>query len=97
MTQYCHRCHNTMTPETPRQVLDGRVYHVYCYWKMTTGNQPRVPPPLIDLIGDGHANQLQQVTRGNNNVWSDRNEIGAVTSESDIQSAPVRLHWTSNQ
>lgn len=51
--QYCERCKGEMTGSTPREVKDGKVFHLYCFWKITVGNQPRTPPRLINL-GEDH-------------------------------------------
>ena len=31
--QYCERCKKDLQPETPRDVIEGKVYHIYCGWK----------------------------------------------------------------
>jgi len=32
--QYCERCKGELQPETPRDVIEGKVYHIYCGWKV---------------------------------------------------------------
>lgn len=51
--QFCARCQGVMLGDTPREVVGTKIYHLYCYWKITVGNQPRVPPRLVNL-GEDH-------------------------------------------
>jgi hypothetical protein len=32
--QMCKRCGNQIFSDTPRDVIEGKVYHVYCGWKI---------------------------------------------------------------
>ena len=61
---FCERCKGVMLGDTPREVVDRKVYHLYCHWKMTQGNLPRVPPRLVNL-GEDHDDTLRE-GRGSN-------------------------------
>lgn len=50
--QFCARCQGVMLGDTPRQIMDGKVLHLYCFWKITEGDKPRIPPRLVNLGED---------------------------------------------
>lgn len=56
MSIACARCSVFVRPTDPRKIIDGKVYHLYCGWKVE--NEKRVPPPLISL-GVQDANQVR--------------------------------------
>lgn len=95
--QNCARCGHMLEASTPRQILDGKILCTYCHWKLTTGSKPRVPAPLINLIGEQHADTLPEGNGSGSVLHNERNPDSPPDSQSSVQEQPRALHWTSNQ
>lgn len=96
MAQFCTRCKGVMLGDTPRQIIDGKVYHIYCGWKLEQESIRRIPDKLIDLGGDD-ADPISERSGGDATLPSQRAESSALDTKSTVQSNPIPLHWTSHQ
>ncbi len=96
MAQFCERCKGVMLGDTPRQIIDGKVYHIYCGWKLEQESIRRIPDKLIDLGGDD-ADPLPERSGGDISIPSRGDASSASNPQGDVQSHPIPLHWTSNQ
>lgn len=85
-----------MLGDTPRKVIDGKVYHIYCGWKLEQEAIRRIPDRLVDLGGDD-ADTLHQECRSDDGILKQRVENSTLDSESNIPGQPRKLHWTSHQ
>lgn len=96
MAQFCNRCKGVMLGDTPRKVIDGKVYHIYCGWKLEQEAIRRIPDRLVDLGGDD-ADTLHQGGGSDATVLEQRDTNSTPDSPSDKQGQPRPLHWTSHQ
>lgn len=82
-----------MLGDTPRQVIDGKVYHLYCGWK----TEQEAIRRISDQLGEDDADPVPKGGGGDATIPPQRTESGAINSESTVQSNPIPLHWTSHQ
>lgn len=53
--QVCKRCGGLLQSDTPRDVIDNEVFHIYCGWKVRRKREEQEAvrsiqaPPLLDL------------------------------------------------
>lgn len=93
MAQFCARCKGVMLGDTPRQIIDGKVYHLSCGWQLEREALRNINPDK----GETYADTLPPRS------WSDtdippRGDAGVASNpQGDVQGHPVPLHWTSNQ
>ena len=96
--QMCNRCGGMLEATTPRDVIDGGVYHVYCGWKL---RQQRAEQEAIRNInpdkGERHANTLPKGNGSGSVLHNERNPDSPPDSQSSVQEQPRALHWSSNQ
>ena len=96
--QMCNRCEGVLQSDTPRDVYEGGVYHVYCGWKLRRQHAEQKAIRDINAHKGGtYADPLPGESGGTTSVPAQRDECGSLDTESNLQSVPTRLHWTSNQ
>lgn len=84
--------------DTPRDVYDGGVYHVYCGWKLRKQHAEQEAVRNISADkGAPHADTVPEGGGGDTGVPQQRAERGAPSAQGDVPGDPVPLHWTSHQ
>ena len=67
--QPCVRCGGLLQSDTPRDVIDDKVYHVYCGWKIRRAIEEKKAIRNISAEkGEGHADTLHQGSRSSSGV-----------------------------
>lgn len=61
--QQCHRCGRGLEPHHSREVMNGKVYHLYCFWKLGQQEKER-------------ENQLRQECSGYTGLPNNRSKGG---------------------
>lgn len=96
--QMCNRCGGMLQSDTPRDVYNGGVYHVYCGWKLRRQHAEQEAVRNISADkGETYANPLPERSGGTDGVSSGGDASSVVDTKSTVQSNPVPLHWTSHQ
>lgn len=70
--QVCNRCGGLLQSDTPRDVFDGGVYHIFCGWKLRRKKEEQEAVRNIKGVSD--ANTLHQGSGGGADVRHERNE-----------------------
>lgn len=59
--QPCARCGGVLQPETPRDIIDNKVYHFYCGWKIRRRREEQEAIRNISTkVEESHADTLHQ-------------------------------------
>lgn len=67
--QLCTRCGGLLQSDTPRDVVDDKVYHIFCGWKVRRKREEQEAVRNIsDLAGGDHADTLHKGSRGGTGV-----------------------------
>lgn len=82
-----------MLGDTPRKIIDGKVYHLHCGWKL---EQEAIRDINADK-GETYADTVSERCGGDASVSPQRDERGAPDSEGHVSGVPTPLHWTSHQ
>lgn len=93
MAQFCERCKGVMLGDTPRQIIDGKVYHLSCGWQL----EREALRKISDQLGGDDADPISERSGGDATLPSQRAESSALDTKSTVQSNPIPLHWTSHQ
>lgn len=93
MAQFCNRCKGVMLGDTPRKIIDGKVYHLHCGWKLEQESVRKIS----DQLGDYDADTLPERSGGNPGIPQRGDASSASNPQGDVQSNPIPLHWTSHQ
>ena len=93
MSQFCARCHGVMLGDTPRQIIDGKVYHLSCGWKL---EQEAIRGINADK-GETYADTLPPRSGSTPSVPEHGDECRTANPEGNATGSPVPLHWTSHQ
>lgn len=63
--QTCHRCGNQLQSDTPRDVIDEGVYHIYCGWKI---RRMIAEKEAVRNIGESYDDTLDKGRGSNPNI-----------------------------
>jgi len=96
--QMCNRCEGVLQSDTPRDVYEGGVYHIYCGWKLRRQHaEQKAIREINPDKGETYADTLPQGSGGAASVPAQRDESRSVDTQGTLQDVPRALHWTSNQ
>ena len=93
MSQFCALCKGVMLGDTPRQIIDGKVYHLSCGWKL---EQEAIRGINADK-GETYADTLPPRDVSAPSVPEHRDTCRPANPEGNATGSPVPLHWTSHQ
>lgn len=79
--QVCSRCGGFMAGIVPRKIIDGKVYHLHCGWKM---EQEQIRK-ISDKLGGDDADTIHQGGGSNATVLEQRDKNSTPGSSSDTQ------------
>lgn len=94
----CNRCEGVLQSDTPRDVYEGGVYHVYCGWKLRRQHAEQKAIRDINADkGETYADTLPPRNGSTPSVPEHGDTCRPANPEGNATGSPVPLHWTSHQ
>lgn len=89
----CHRCGLQLSAQEPRSMIDDKIYHLYCKWKL----EQQAVRNINASKGETYADTLPERSGGDTSIPQRGDASSTSNPQGDVQSHPIPLHWTSHQ